>query len=340
MYTDSDLTAAVNKGIFSKQAVADFRAFVEAGKHTTVVDEEHFRLITGFNDIFVVLIAMVLMFSASWLLEDWSVVLSAAAYPVIAWGLSEIYVRQRRMALPAVVFLITYAIGIHITVLSIAGDDGNSYDTPLFHSDEIVMMVSLVITALATWGHWIRFKVPITIAAAAFSVFGFIVILFGQYTDVDYKLIMFVCGMAILSFAMYWDMSDLKRLTRRSDIAFWLHLLAAPLIVHPVFDVVGMFESPDITDSIVVVILYVLLSIVSLAINRRSFMVSALFYVIYAISEVVASYSSAAIDHVAVTGVMISVPLLILAAYWHSTRALVMVLVPESIQRRLPPLNT
>src|SRR2546430_3225670 len=36
-------------------------------------------------------------------------------------------------------------------------------------------------------------------------------------------------------FAMWWDGSDRARLTRRSDVAFWLHLLAAPMIVHPVF---------------------------------------------------------------------------------------------------------
>ncbi len=31
---------------------------------------------------------------------------------------------------------------------------------------------------------------------------------------------------------MRFDMTDPERLTRRTDIAFWLHLLAAPLIVH------------------------------------------------------------------------------------------------------------
>jgi hypothetical protein len=30
---------------------------------------------------------------------------------------------------------------------------------------------------------------------------------------------------------MWWDSSDRARLTRRSDVAFWLHLLAAPMIV-------------------------------------------------------------------------------------------------------------
>ena len=31
---------------------------------------------------------------------------------------------------------------------------------------------------------------------------------------------------------MYYDLSDRTRTTRLADCAFWLHLLAAPLIVH------------------------------------------------------------------------------------------------------------
>ena len=39
--------------------------------------------------------------------------------------------------------------------------------------------------------------------------------------------------------AMSFDMSDRSRVTRRSDCAFWLHLLAAPLIVHSLVSMVA-----------------------------------------------------------------------------------------------------
>jgi hypothetical protein len=42
-----------------------------------------------------------------------------------------------------------------------------------------------------------------------------------------------VLGIGTFLFAMWWDSSDRARLTRRADVAFWLHLLAAPMIVHP-----------------------------------------------------------------------------------------------------------
>ncbi len=40
------------------------------------------------------------------------------------------------------------------------------------------------------------------------------------------------CGLAVFAAAMAFDISDRERVTRRADCAFWLHLLAAPLIVH------------------------------------------------------------------------------------------------------------
>ena len=39
-----------------------------------------------------------------------------------------------------------------------------------------------------------------------------------------------VLGIGVFLFAMRWDSSDPARVTRRSDVAFWLHLLAAPMI--------------------------------------------------------------------------------------------------------------
>ena len=45
-------------------------------------------------------------------------------------------------------------------------------------------------------------------------------------------------GVGVFLFAMRWDSSDPARQTRRSDVAFWLHLLAATgvlLIVFAIF---------------------------------------------------------------------------------------------------------
>ena len=55
MYTQHDLEDAVDQGIFSRDDVARFEAHVASRKKTHEVDEERFRLIGGFNGIFVVI---------------------------------------------------------------------------------------------------------------------------------------------------------------------------------------------------------------------------------------------------------------------------------------------
>ena len=42
-----------------------------------------------------------------------------------------------------------------------------------------------------------------------------------------------IAGLGVFTLAMWWDRSDRVRQTRRSDVAFWLHLLAAPMIAAP-----------------------------------------------------------------------------------------------------------
>lgn len=81
---------------------------------------------------------------------------------------------------------------------------------------------------------------------------------------------------------MHWDMADPTRQTRKTDIAFWLHLLAAPLIVHPV-SLLGIEDgSASLGGTVLVLVIYALFAALSLAVDRRALMVSAMAYVLYA----------------------------------------------------------
>jgi hypothetical protein len=53
MYSDSDLDSAVAAGALTPASAAALRAYVSRARQSPMVDEEQFRLITGFNDIFV-----------------------------------------------------------------------------------------------------------------------------------------------------------------------------------------------------------------------------------------------------------------------------------------------
>ena len=49
MYTEEDLSHAVDQNIFSQQAVNDFRRHISQTRNTHAVVEENFRLINGFQ---------------------------------------------------------------------------------------------------------------------------------------------------------------------------------------------------------------------------------------------------------------------------------------------------
>ena len=127
-------------------------------------------------------------------------------------------------------------------------------------------------------------------------------------------------GIGVFLFAMRWDCSDPARVTRRSDVAFWLHLLAAPMIVHPVFTLLGLNDgTATIGEGLVVILLYVVLGLTALAIDRRALLVSALAYVLYALNELFQQFGAVELN-VALTALVIGSALLLLSAFWHQAR--------------------
>ena len=148
-----------------------------------------------------------------------------------------------------------------------------------------------------------------------------------------------VLGIGVFLFAMWWDGSDRGRITRRSDVAFWLHLLAAPMIAHPIFSLLGLNSGSVSTgEALLVVGLYVLFGLTALAVDRRALLVSALAYVLYALTELFKQVGAVELN-VALTALVIGSALLLLSAYWHQARRLIVTRLPSSLQERLPTLD-
>ena len=333
MYTDEDLNRAVDDGIFTALAVEQFRDGVSTSKNTSLVDEENFRLVSGFNDIFVVIASMLLLFSSLWALNQIDMRLSLLVFVVLSWGLAEFFVIRRKLALPAIVFLLAFVGGVFALVLSFF----NYFEQSGMVSQSLLLATAC--SALGAYLHWRRFAVPITIAACTVALVGFVLALFLHFfpEQKDWFLsVICICGLLTFLFAMYWDSSDVKRITRRSDVAFWLHLLSAPLIIHPVFSWLGILDGGESVGSMVVVIfLYGVITLISLTIDRRAFMVSSLMYVIYAISNLLEAYNIVG-QGFAVTGVILGASLLFLTAFWHSARAKMLLALPVSIVKYVP----
>ena len=333
MYTDEDLYAAVKDGVLDEAAVERFRNFVSGRAHTRLVDEENFRLISGFNDIFVSIAAFILLASAGWVFGLQSPALGFCVVALLSWGLSVFFVKRRKLALPAVLLLASFVLSTVAFLVFAQVAAGIEKDTAI--------MVATAIGAVAAWAHWHQFYVPITVAAGVASLLAFLLALLMQIEGLREFTNYFLCsaGLATFLLAMRWDAQDVDRTTRKSDVAFWLHLLAAPLIVHPVFSALGLFDgNGGLFGIAAVIVLYLLLAVVSITVDRRALMVSSLIYVVYALGELFETYGSLS-SSLAISGLFIGSMLLLLSAFWHRSREILLHVLPQVVGRYVPPTN-
>ena len=80
----------------------------------------------------------------------------------------------------------------------------------------------------------------------------------------------FVLGLATFALAMVFDGSDPHRVTRRSAQGFWLHLVAAPMIINTV--ALSLLSSGSREAMLTVALVMVGFAIVAVVIDRRSFL--------------------------------------------------------------------
>ena len=321
MYTDQDLESAIQAGVISDATVAALRAHVAVGRQMPVADEEHFRLITGFNDVFVVIACALLLASVAWIGRSVWPPLGPFALAAVAWGLAEYFTRQRRMALPSIVLMLVFVGAVMVLPDNLA--------------------LGSALAAVAAWLHWQRFKVPITVAAgaAALSALAVSGVMAGPLQGQGLEIVVvFFTGVAIFVWALWWDAQDRPRQTRRADVAFWLHLLSAPLIVHPVFAALGLPKGHiGWWAAVAVLALYAVITLASLAIDRRALMVSALAYVLYALSVLLKQYGVISLVF-AITALTIGSALLLLSAFWHVGRRWVLQALPTKLRIHLAPV--
>ncbi|MBX7495363.1 hypothetical protein K3172_05785 [Qipengyuania sp. 6B39] len=377
MYSQEDLNSAVAAGAISADAAQALRAHVAASRDAVPADAEHFRLITGFNDVFVSIGVVILLLAVAaigqalagiafpapvppageWDTEWYSstyqqrqfaegmgIAFGAAFVAATSWLLAEFFTLKRRMALPSILLLLAFVGGVMVTQagaiigwVESTGDENNTFGV-------VLLAAAALVTAGAAWVHWRRFMVPITIAAGTAAIAGTVILLLvavvgSQNSDLETIVLslVFVAGLIVFGFAMRWDMSDTARSTRRSDVAFWLHLLAAPMIAHPVFALIGVTEGDNIGfgAAFAVIAVYVVFGLVALAVDRRALLVSALAYVLIALTYLFREFGAVELNF-ALTALVIGSALLTLSALWTPIRRAVVSGLPNDMRMRLP----
>ena len=343
MYTEEDIASAVKAGVMPATTAQAFREHVAQLGQSSLVDEEYFRLVSGFNDVFVVIASVLLLSAVAFLGALVSPGIGGLAVAAFAWGLAEFFTRVRRMALPSIVLLFAFIGGTFFGVMLLLGTNIH-IENPSETLFLLKIFISATAAGLAAWAHWNQFHVPITVAvgvaAGAAAIVAVLLMMLEQWFGfISLTPLLFVVGVTVFLLAMKWDMSDIERQTGRSDVAFWLHLLAAPLLVHPVFTALTA-SGGQVTglQGLSVVGVYLLVALISICVDRRALMVSALAYVLFAFTALFKKYGMETLG-LAPVAFIIGAALLALSAFWHPIRVRVFQLLPSRIQNYLPPVR-
>ncbi len=374
MLQDTDLDAAVSEGIVTVDQAAALRDLAHRRERERAIalgHEEQFRFIRGFNDIFFAI--GITLFVGGLIYFMPKTALGMAVTAAVVWLLAEVLVARRRLVLPGILLAaafvgFVFAASVYLPVESWFGMEirppGNVVPSSLlqflqYYPGGSLMFAAraLVATAAAGVFYW-RFQLPFALLPLATSLvvaaMGVASFLLPQAGSVSDTVVYLVCGLGVFAAAMSFDASDRERLTRRADCAFWLHLLAAPLIVHSVIQLVadplvGAFGrvrplalAPIMSGNtaLAVAAIVILLAAVAVLIDRRAMLVSGLAYLGGAIAFALADSGRGSDPGfvVAATLVILGAFVLIVGVGWVPLRRLLLTVVPAAIANRLPPV--
>jgi hypothetical protein len=354
MIASEILAKGVERGIITAEQAERLRALENAGEPPELPvspDDEQLRFIGGFSDVFVTIgLAMFLGAIGFFATRAAGGLGASTAIAAAAWLLAEFFTRIRRMALPSIVLLVVFACAVFFDV-SLAIDAIDTGTTrfayqglgrflDIYISQPKFVAGAAFATVLMVALHYWRFRVPITIAAGCAALTATVLSLFSglapNLPPVAYNAAILICGLAVFALAMQFDMADLERRTRRTDVAFWLHLLAAPLIVHSVTrGLVTQASKLDQGTAVLILALFLALSVVAILIDRRAMLVSGLSYAGVAFWALIRQ-SGISDMTIPLTILVLGAFVLLLSAGWRPLRAGILSIVPPTLTRHLP----
>ncbi len=351
MLRQQDLDAAVDANVITRHQAETLLTFAQDRRKArafAVGDDERFHLLKGFNDFFIS-VGVVLLGIGIWIsiLQSNSNGIVSAIGVGAMWLLAEYLTGRKRFTAPSILiagFLVAftgYAVTAWFNIEILPITDDNTLGLKIYAS-------ALLCTSIL---HYWRFRLPFTLlliaCTATLLIFVIVFSALGMFkpewtTKETYNVLMpilFLCGLAVFAGAMRYDMTDLERLTRRADCGFWLHLAAAPMIVHPLIYVLTVDGNlKNASSALIVVALTICLALVALAINRRALLVATLGYLGAAIAYGVSQVSNETTIISIVTLIFLGAMIILLGVSWHPLRAALMKRLPQtSLTNKFPP---
>lgn len=357
MIGPDDIRAAVASGLLSERQAAALTALAHSrrgARENLAVGDEPFELFRGFNEIFIMVgltilatgYAAVTAFFIAGNLGAWrmSLLWMSLVTAGLIWLLSEYFIHRRRMVGPAILlscmFAATAAFGFGnwlAQVFMIAQEDYQS------------LILPGLLSVAAVLAYWLRFRVPFALALVALGLFGTALLAAAtrngtpeSLTDIfvlseasGFAWITLVLGLVTFAVAMVFDASDPHRVTRRASQGFWLHLVASPMIVNTV--ALSLLSSESGTSDLAILILMGCFALIAVVIDRRSFLLAAIAYVVGVITTLYPVFEGGNFGWLILS---LGIFLVVLGAFWAGIRAALLRVLPLGrLRAYLPPAH-
>lgn len=311
---------------------------------TTDQESEAPRFVRGFHDVLIT-IGVVIVLVGLGSLTNFIIV------GIGAWVLAEILVKKQRLALPAVVLTLVFAVSSLLFIIGIVEEFQQIVSVEL----DVVVWTGLFALLLTPF-YW-RFRVPIAlsimITAALFFVFSILLLIVAKLINVEnvfanapiiVNIIGFVAAVVLFSIATWFDLKDRTREKRWSDVAFWLHLITAPVLLSSFISLLlykegvafWWTEAPTQSDALIAILCVLAMMVVGLVIDRRAFVTSGLISLIAAAIVIFESSNMAWENTTSIAFLVVGVIVLTFGIGWQFLRRQALKIVPTPIVDRLP----
>jgi len=343
------------------------------------MSDHNLRFVGGANDLFITVGISLLLLGAGFILQSQGVgaIATALTFMGSAWLIGEYVTRLRRLklasALAALAFVgsvmawSTLWLGEKVQALAARTNDiFVLLDARSLAAAEGSIAIGVISASAAIY--FLRFKVPILsgVLALCFTSLAFLWtsilyydgIMAGRQAlpaaDTFPKLlesalyVPLICGIITFGVGIVLDLKDRERFTIWSDCAFWLHVVSAPLLVHPLFilatgqEVVFGRIEPDSTALVMLAILIAAFTLMALTIDRRSLLVPtfAYFGALGVFTMVNETAQNAGLPGFAIALMAIGVAVLFFGAAWQQLRGLIVApMLPKWMLEKLPPIK-
>lgn len=301
-------------------------------------DSEMPRFIRGYHDVLITIGILITLVGVGGLGTIWAALLAVIV-------LAEIFVRKQRLALPSFVLTLAFAIcGVFtLTALVQPMVEGQGVIGDLAGDMEALVVGGLEFLLLAAF-FW-RYRVPVAFAALLAAGVGTIVglislLFFWNEPEQALTFTLLFAGTSLVIQAVRYDLGDRRRTTRRSDIAFWLYLVAVPAILKAVFSLL----SPDegIMNAALMLGAVVMMMVLGLIMDRRAFVTAGLVYLGYAFGELLSRGTGGWFRTLASDtqflwlALSIGIVVLSVGIGWRQLRRLIIGVLPGSFQQKIP----